>query len=335
MQQDNKQRTANGLAVTFLVLILLYVVSMFVLELLASKNIVMPTNLTLIYSELIILVPGIVYVIKNKLSFKDDLGFRKIKIGTVFMAILLSYLVTPVVSFVNVLSQLFVSNTMVQASDSLLEGSQIMVLFLAGIYGPLCEEIVFRGIFNNGYVKISSPMKAALVSGLLFGLMHMNLNQACYAFVLGLIFAIINRASGSIFTSAIIHMAINTSNMLMLMVVNAAYSKLGISIADAAESTRTESGMIYMLIAVYLVLAIVFGAICIPCVVWISKHEGHYDELVAMFKKNNNISDENAIEEQGEEKVKLLINVPMIIAIVICFIMIFALNIIYKMFGVG
>ena len=51
--------------------------------------------------------------------------------------------------------------------------------------------------------------KAALMSGLIFGLMHLNFNQFSYGFVLGVIFAAVVEASGSIYASMAIHFLIN------------------------------------------------------------------------------------------------------------------------------
>ena len=47
------------------------------------------------------------------------------------------------------------------------------------------------------------------MSGLIFGLMHLNFNQFSYGFVLGVIFAAVVEASGSIYASMAIHFLIN------------------------------------------------------------------------------------------------------------------------------
>ena len=47
------------------------------------------------------------------------------------------------------------------------------------------------------------------MSGLIFGLMHLNFNQFSYGFALGVIFAAVVEASGSIYASMAIHFLIN------------------------------------------------------------------------------------------------------------------------------
>ncbi len=247
-----------------------------------------PVELTLVFSELTILIPSIIYILIKNLSIKEDLGFRPIKAGSVLMCLLLSILVTPIASFINVLSQLFVSNTMVGMSDELLGGSGIAVWILASLYGPFCEEFLFRAIFSNRYEKYVGPVRAGLISAFFFAIAHMNINQAAYAFVLGVIFSIINKAAGSVYPSMIVHACINGGNMLLLFVMSAAAKSLGgqVDIVASAEAARVGN-TIYFLLGITFIAATVCALIAIPCVVWLSKHEERFEGLLDMFTKKH------------------------------------------------
>jgi len=344
LQQDNNQKKSNSLAWLFLAIVIVYFVLMIAVNMLDSKGISIPTYPSLILSEVFILLPGLIYVLKNNLSLKEDLGFKKVKVGTIFLSILLGVLAIPVASFVNVLTQFFVSNTMTQASDALLDGSYIVILFLAGVFGPFCEEFVFRGIFAFGYDRVSKPMRAILMSALLFGLMHLNVNQTCYAFVLGIIFAIVNKASGSIVTSIILHVVINSINMLMLIISDIALKMAGSegSISGAAEEARKSPGFMAVIAIIYFVISIVCIAISVPIVLFISKHEGRSEEFKNIFRRKKKDNESNEIEENdngnndngnNENKAKVLMNVPAIISVVICLFVIFLFDPIMKMLG--
>lgn len=382
MQRENNQKKVNSLWWLFLTIIIVYVFVMIITSLLDSKNISMSTGFSLILSELLILVPAMIFCIKGNLSFSKDLGFRKVTVRTVLIAILLGFFTMPVASFVNILSQFFVSNTMTQASDALTEGSPALLLLLSGVYGPVVEEVVFRGVFDTQFGKYATPMKAALVSSLAFGLMHLNVNQASYAFVLGMIFAIVNKASGSIITSMIIHMVINSVNMVMLVAAQAAMATQNQSLAATTEEMRTTS-MLAVMAVVYFVLAVVFGILGSLLVYLIAKIEGRTAELKAMFVKADvaeeaaavaektadgaepegsvaseekiaevdtieadtiaTVSEEvevtDAVEEKEEcgnqnvGKVKMLLNVPAIVAIGLCLFIIFALDSVLALLG--
>ena len=267
---------------------LIHVAGSVLMSFLPQKGIIIPVEVSLVFSELTVLVPAIIFILIRNLNFRNDLGFRPVKTGTVLMSILLSFLVTPVASFINALSQLFVSNTMVQMSDTLTGGSDIVVFFLGALYGPFCEEFLFRAIFNNRYEKYLGPVRAMLISSMYFALAHMNVNQAMYAFVLGMIFCIVNKAANSVYPSLIIHICINAGNILLLFVANKAYSALGESIdfAASAEAARTGDAIYYM-IGVTLVLAIICSSIAIPCIVWMSRHEDNFESFSDMFKSRH------------------------------------------------
>ena len=72
----------------------------------------------------------------------------------------------------------------------------------------ICEEFLHRGILLRGTYQIGIK-KAILISSLLFGLVHFNINQFFYAFVLGLLMAFVAIVSRSIFPSMIIHFVNN------------------------------------------------------------------------------------------------------------------------------
>ena len=286
MRQDDTRKQLSGLGWFFLITIIVHVAFSIAFSLLAQKGFTFPVEVSLVVSELTILVPAFIYVLIKNLGFTKDIGFTPIKAGTFLMCVLLSVIITPISSFVNVLSQFFVPNTMVAASDYLAAGSSPAVLFLGAIYGPLCEEFVFRGVLNNRYDKYIGPIRAGLVSSLFFALAHLNINQAAYTFVLGFILAVVNKAAGSIFASVTIHACINGGNIALLLMMTKAAKSLGgdVDLVSSAEAVRGSDIMYYML-AVTMMAAIVCTLLAIPCIAFIAKNEGRYDLLCDMFTK--------------------------------------------------
>ena len=326
--EKSGQKRINEIGWLFLISLIIHVLASFGMSFLTNKGIGVGIELQLVISELTIVVPALIYVLRNKLSYRNDLGFRKIKVGTIFMSVLLAALVMPLMSFVNLLTQLFVPNTMVQMSSEITSGSGILVLLLSSLYGPICEEFFFRSVMFNGYSKISGITKAVFASALLFGLLHLNVNQACYAIVLGIAVCIINTASGSVYTSMIIHIVINGANMLLLLFVNMATKMAGssdVAIEQAAEDIRKGS-LIYVMIAIYFVLAIAGVAISIPCIGWMAKHEGQSDKLMGIFRRCKECTDE-------KKKTRIIFNVPTIIAIVLTLFIMFGLDALLNAFG--
>ena len=82
------------------------------------------------------------------------------------------------------------------------------------VLGPLAEEIVYRGFVYQRLREKGSETLAAVCSALLFGVMHFNLVQCVYAFVLGILLAHIVNRTGSLLTAAAAHMAANLVSVL-------------------------------------------------------------------------------------------------------------------------
>lgn len=83
-----------------------------------------------------------------------------------------------------------------------------VVLVGACLIGPLCEELLFRGLLAGRLARYGQK-PAAFVSALLFGLYHANLSQFFYAFLLGLLLAYAYFYTGTLKTSVILHILFN------------------------------------------------------------------------------------------------------------------------------
>ena len=83
-----------------------------------------------------------------------------------------------------------------------------VVLFGACILGPVCEELLFRGLLAGRLARYGQK-PAALVGALLFGLYHANLSQFFYAFALGLLLAYVYFYTGSLKAPILLHMLFN------------------------------------------------------------------------------------------------------------------------------
>jgi uncharacterized protein len=87
--------------------------------------------------------------------------------------------------------------------------SQPYTFFLmAVVAAPLLEEVLFRGIILDGYLKNYKPLHGILISAFLFGLIHGNLIQGMGAFALGVLFGWIYWKTKSLVTCVVLH-AIN------------------------------------------------------------------------------------------------------------------------------
>ncbi len=90
--------------------------------------------------------------------------------------------------------------------------SVISAVFMA----PMMEELVFRGATLFHARKTGMPFWAAnIIQAVLFGVMHMNLVQGCYAFVLGLFLGWVYNRYQTIWMPIFLHFAFNGLNYIL------------------------------------------------------------------------------------------------------------------------
>ncbi|WP_281165379.1 CPBP family intramembrane glutamic endopeptidase [Liquorilactobacillus sicerae] len=82
--------------------------------------------------------------------------------------------------------QLFGLSVLEQLKDATQQSESFSMLLYAAVFGPLIEELVFRGFVLKNLDKINSVL-AVLGSAYLFGLYHVNFVQSPFAFLIGLV----------------------------------------------------------------------------------------------------------------------------------------------------
>ena len=90
-----------------------------------------------------------------------------------------------------------------------------------GIVGPVCEEILFRGIIFHFLLRhYRSRGKTALVpilfQAFLFSVAHMNPLQMFYAFSAGLVFGVVALWTGSLIFPILLHVINNSMTLFLL-----------------------------------------------------------------------------------------------------------------------
>lgn len=179
-----------------------------------------------IYSQVIFLIPIVIYLylVRKKLHAYDSLSafgeviertrLKKTGAFNIILSFIAGICFLPFLYLVNDLSLLSVKDV---TSDQVADASSkypMFVLFLAvALFAPLVEEISYRGIYFGVYKK-RSKMGAALLTAVMFGLMHSNLNQFAYAVTAGFVFAMFSYAGNSIICSLIMHVTVNGSSVI-------------------------------------------------------------------------------------------------------------------------
>lgn len=160
-----------------------------------------------------------------------------------------------------------------------------------------------RGIVLSGF-EFKSKNVAAVMTGIMFGILHLNAHQFLYATVMGIILAYVVRATGSIFLSMIMHFLINTFNLIQQRIMSE-----GIKPEDLLHSINNvntlATGIKVELFLYYLVLAVVASFLIIYL-------------IRKMEKRNFDITlDELDVATRVSYKEERVINIPFVLSVIV------------------
>lgn len=147
-------------------------------------------------------------VTKNVKQTFSDFGFKKISFTVLLSSIGLGF----VLFFINnYVADIFYSILSLLGYDSSINislsvGGDISIeILLTALIPGFCEEVLHRGMFMNGSSKQGYTKYGLLFSSILFGLMHLNIQQFFYAMILGALMGIVVIVADSIYPAMIIH----------------------------------------------------------------------------------------------------------------------------------
>ncbi len=173
-------------------------------------------------------VPMLLYTIFVSKSLKQtlrDTGFKKISLNMLLISVVLGFLLYFLNSFVanffhSVLTMLGYESigfttSAVGAVAKVKYGEFFKDLLLSCALPGLCEEFLHRGIMLNAGKKYAHPRYCLYISSLLFGLIHLNIEQFFYAAILGFFMGMVALVSKSIYPTMIIHFMNNAISTYM------------------------------------------------------------------------------------------------------------------------
>lgn len=221
-------------------------ISYILLSILAGAVIgVMDINMPLwgsyLLSQAIVLLPALIYVAIHKINIIACMPYRRLRISDGLLSLLFGYALVPTMLFVSNLTSLFSTNYVQDSVQELIAYPFVVRLLIIAVLPACVEEFVFRGLIYHSYRK-NGILGAAVLSGLVFGLMHLNINQLSYALLMGIVFALLVEVTGSMYSSMLAHFAANSYSIIMMQLVSmtSGGSELLEQSAQAAESSMNS-----------------------------------------------------------------------------------------------
>lgn len=297
----------------FLILVILYLGFSFMMRYFL-QNIILRSCL----SEFFLLCIGIVFLICQKINIKDYIRLRKVDFISIIFSILYGICLIPIVAVINALSMLFVENVASSSISAMVDRGFLVSLFAIAIVPAIVEEFLFRGIVYRGY-RQARPIRGILYSAFLFGALHMNFNQFCYAFFMGIAMGVLAEVTDSLVPSMVVHCLFNGQTVCLMYLLKVLMKVMdgvgGASISEAIENagtaTLTQKEVLSAML-VYLPFAVGGAALAIVLLTALAKRNHRYDYMMTWFSQE--------YKEDREQLPKpTIISVTFILAVFICF----------------
>lgn len=284
-------KSANRL---FLIIIGLYIGVSLLLAMIPGLELPMAVNL--IISQSLILVPTLLYCFIKKVSIKELIPFKEMKVSVCILVIVATYLMYPLLIVLNAITLLFVESGTVGLVDMAGDVHFFVATLLMAVLPAFGEELMFRGVMFGTY-KRSRPLGAIFLSAFLFGCMHMNFNQFLYTFVLGIYMAFLVEFTGSIFSSMLAHFVINFTSVIMTYALPLLQNTM--TEMESAATVETQAGnwlsgmdgtstiILIIGIMVWAIVAVGTTAGAAGICIAIAKISGRWEHVKHMFKNGN------------------------------------------------
>ena len=89
-------------------------------------------------------------------------------------------------------------------------GFDALTILYTAVFGPICEELCFRGLTQKFAMRVMRPYTAISIQAFLFGGMHANPMQSTYAFVFGWVIGFIYYKTNNLLISVLSHITFNS-----------------------------------------------------------------------------------------------------------------------------
>lgn len=170
------------------------------------------------------LLPVLLLSLFQKQKVKTTLynfGFSKIQVLPIIISIVIGFLCyflnNAIASFFSNMLDLVGYETLPSISSTVRSTPYTLPMFLLNVLTTailpcVCEETAHRGLLLKGSYSLGIT-NALILSSVMFGLMHLNINQFFYATILGFIIGVVAVVSKNIIPAIIIHFINNFLNV--------------------------------------------------------------------------------------------------------------------------
>lgn len=174
---------------------------------------------------LCLLLPTFFYTKSLRIDFIETFRLKPINPRLAFITILTAGAAFILITQLSILQERLIpapSHYRERLQDVLLTFRGMSLLWsvaLIAILPGICEELLFRGFILSGLSKRLHPGLSVVLTGFLFGLLHLDPYRFLLVSVLGILFGFMVLKTGSILTGMLAHMTNNSIILILSRIV--------------------------------------------------------------------------------------------------------------------
>lgn len=235
-----------------------------------NPDLMRDTNIYLLVSMIpmyLIGMPALILMVKRIPA--RQIPKKPIKPGQFAVAVIMCFAAMYIFNFIGQIITTIIGilkNGLVQNDIAAIvsDTSTTVVFFIVVICAPVVEEYVFRKLIVDRAVRYGQAT-AVVLSGLMFGLFHGNLNQFMYATAMGMLLAFLYVKTGRLQITIAIHMMVNfVGSILSLKLIELArldeFTAAGGAQGMAGYLSENLVGfLLYMLFCFFVITVMITG----------------------------------------------------------------------------
>jgi sodium transport system permease protein len=146
-------------------------------------------------------------------------------------------------------------------TDQMTATPWIYLVLLMAVVPAICEELAFRGFMFGGLLRDRQPVRAILVTAVLFGVSHGVLQQSISATVMGLLLGWIAWRTGSVLPTILIHTINNTLSVSLPRIAEIQFPGKSFIFDTTSDQFAYQPMWCLMCITFSIAILVIFGAL--------------------------------------------------------------------------
>ena len=252
----------------------------------------------------------ITYKSMTKKTFKatfEDFNYKKVSFKVIVIAIGLGvviYFLNVFVSsfFYAILDSVGYESPYTSSSGEVNGWTLVLGLIFTAILPAVCEENLNRGMLLNG-TRCLGMKKCILLNGLLFGLLHLNIEQFFYASLIGFFLGFVVYVTDSIYPCMIIHFMNNGIGTVLSFLTKKDVITGGI-FQQLSKLTASNPVVGFLIMFIVLLVLVVLLFVLTRMLLRVSVEDSFRErqkELDELFTKFSYFDEVDKIQNEGEE----------------------------------